>query len=88
MDNKRLYELHLMIKNKSTGGASDAAAKLGISRATFFRWKTFLESLGAEIYWIHGWNTYIYGNNFNIFCVHYKITYELNGKMMEKELGM
>jgi len=75
-----------MIKSKSTGRAQEAAQKLGVSRATFFRWKEYLESLGAEIHWIHCWNTYIYGNDFNIIRIHYKVSYEINGQRMEKEL--
>lgn len=80
MNRDKLYMLHQMIKSQNTGTPKEAADKLGVSRATFFRYKTALEDLGAEVVWAHCWSTYIYGNHFEISRPNYEMRVSVEGK--------
>lgn len=80
MNKEKLYALHQMIKSKNTGTPKEAAEKLGISRATFFRYKSVLEDLGAEIVWAHCWGTYFYANDFDLSCPDLRIKVSVNGE--------
>lgn len=60
-----LKRMDANIQRKSTGNAEQFANKLGVSRASVFRYINDLKNMGADIEYSHDRNSYEYQNPFD-----------------------
>ena len=58
--------LHYLIQTKATGCPQNLATRLGISRASVFKYLDELRNLGAEIHYLRDRQSYQYENNFKL----------------------
>jgi len=61
---KLLLKLHELINEETTGVSKELAKKLGLSRASIFRYLGELKLLGAQIAYSKQKRSYIYENEF------------------------
>ena len=57
-----LKRLNYLIRIEATGTAEKCAEKLGISRATFFRYRNVLLEMEAPIEYCHDRQSYVYSH--------------------------
>lgn len=61
-----LKRLNYLIKIEATGTADKCAKKLGISRATFFRYRNTLLEIEAPIEYCYDRQSYVYSGDFEL----------------------
>ncbi len=70
---ERIKRLYRLIKQERTGSRNDLANKMRLSRRTITNYISELKSLGADIQYDKGRNTYFFNNSFVLYA-----TFEVN----------
>lgn len=70
---ERIKRLYRLIKQERTGTRNDLAIKMHLSRRTITNYISELKSLGADIQYDKGRNTYFFNNSFVLYA-----TFEVN----------